>query len=162
MASVRTYKQAVAYLKGMEGKAWNPDRSFDFSVFDVANQYWLYLFNHTLKGVGAADIPTWNDFTGEATVYKNTPSFQARPGDVVIFNRNYGSGYGHVGVVLSATLNSISILEQNWLGVPIGRLQRLLHVARMAMTSLCGSFDHSTLKKRLKIKLKVKQNPLKS
>ena len=56
----------------------------DFSVFDVANQYWLYLFNHTLKGVGAADIPTWNDFTGEATVYKNTASFQARPGDIVI------------------------------------------------------------------------------
>lgn len=86
------------------------------SVFDVANQYWLYLFNHTLKGVGAADIPTWNNFTNEATVYENTQSFQALPGDVVIFNRNYGNGYGHVGIVLSATLNSIQILEQNWLG----------------------------------------------
>lgn len=32
----------------------------------------------------------------------------------------------------------------------------------MAMTSLCGSFDRSTLKKQLKIKLKVKQNPLKA
>ena len=32
------------------------------------------------------------------------------------FNRNYGGGYGHVGVVLSATLNSITIIEQNWLG----------------------------------------------
>ncbi|WRN87197.1 CHAP domain-containing protein (plasmid) [Staphylococcus aureus] len=43
-------------------------------------------------------------------------SFQALPGDVVIFNRNYGGGYGHVGIVLSATLDSITILEQNWLG----------------------------------------------
>lgn len=134
----------------------------DFSVFDVANQYWLYLFNHTLKGVGAADIPTWNDFTGEATVYKNTASFQARPGDIVIFNRNYGSGYGHVGVVLSATLNSISILEQNWLGGAYWTPPEVATRRTHGYDFLCGSFDRSTLKKQLKIKLKVKQNPLKS
>ena len=55
-------------------------------------------------------------FTGEA-VYENTLSFLAKPGDVVIFNRNYGEGYGHVGIVISATYNSITILEQNWLVV---------------------------------------------
>ncbi|NGR92908.1 CHAP domain-containing protein, partial [Staphylococcus aureus] len=93
-----------------------PDNAFGYQCFDTANQYWLYLFNHRLKGVGAADIPTWNDFTNEATVYENTVSFQALPGDVVIFNRNYGGGYGHVGIVISATLDSITILEQNWLG----------------------------------------------
>ena len=116
MTSVRTYKQSIAYLKSLEGKALNPDGAYGFQCFDVANQYWLYLFGHTLKGVGAADIPTWNNFTGEATVYENTLSFLAKPGDVVIFNRNYGGGYGHVGVVISATSNSITILEQNWVG----------------------------------------------
>lgn len=116
MPSVRTYSQAISYLKSLEGKAWNPDNAFGCQCFDTANQYWLYLFNHRLKGVGAADIPTWNDFTNEATVYENTVSFQALPGDVVIFNRNYGGGYGHVGIVISATLDSITILEQNWLG----------------------------------------------
>ncbi|MBD3484134.1 CHAP domain-containing protein [Staphylococcus aureus] len=40
--------------------------------------------------------------------YENTVSFQALPGDVVIFNRNYGGGYGHVGIVISATLDSIN------------------------------------------------------
>nr|WP_267814065.1 CHAP domain-containing protein [Staphylococcus aureus] len=34
----------------------------------------------------------------------------------LFFNRNYGGGYGHVGIVISATLDSITILEQNWLG----------------------------------------------
>ena len=67
MTSVRTYKQSIAYLKSLEGKALNPDGAYGFQCFDVANQYWLYLFGHTLKGVGAADIPTWNTFTGEAT-----------------------------------------------------------------------------------------------
>lgn len=33
MVSVRTYKQSIAYLKGMEGKAWNPDKSFGFQCF---------------------------------------------------------------------------------------------------------------------------------
>ncbi|PTI24033.1 amidase [Staphylococcus pasteuri] len=116
MTSIRTYKQAISYLKSMEGHAYNPDNAYGVQCFDLANQYWLYLFNHGLKGVGAADIPTWNNFTNEATVYENTQSFQALPGDVVIFNRNYGEGYGHVGIVLSASLNSIKILEQNWLG----------------------------------------------
>lgn len=116
MTSIRTYKQAISYLKSMEGHAYNPDNAYGVQCFDLANQYWLYLFNHGLKGVGAADIPTWNNFTNEATVYENTQSFQALPGDVVIFNRNYGEGYGHVGIVLKATLNSITILEQNWLG----------------------------------------------
>ena len=61
MVSVRTYKQAISYLKSLEGKAVNPDGAYGYQCFDVANQYWLYLFGHTLKGVGAADIPTWKD-----------------------------------------------------------------------------------------------------
>lgn len=49
MVSVRTYKQSIAYLKSLEGKALNPDGAYGFQCFDVANQYWLYLFGHTLK-----------------------------------------------------------------------------------------------------------------
>lgn len=69
-----------------------------------------------LKGIGAADIPTWNNFEGEAKVYKNTVDFLAKRGDLVIFNRNYGGGYGHVGIVIKATLDYIVVIEQNWLG----------------------------------------------
>ena len=29
---------------------------------------------------------------------------------------NRGGGYGHTGIVVSATLNSITVIEQNWLG----------------------------------------------
>ena len=150
MVSVRTYKQAIAYLKKMEGKAWNPDRAYGYQCFDVANQYWLYLFGHTLKGVGAADIPTWNNFTGEATVYENTLSFLAKPGDVVIFNRNYGEGYGHVGIVISATYNSITILEQNWLGGAYWTPPEVTTRRTHGYDFLCGLLDHSMLKQRPK------------
>lgn len=63
--------------------------------------YWNKLFGHGLKGQGAADIPNVNNFKGEAKVYNNTPSFKAQAGDIVVFNRNYGGGYGHVAIVLN-------------------------------------------------------------
>ena len=158
MVSVRTYKQSIAYLKSLEGKALNPDGAYGFQCFDVANQYWLYLFGHTLKGVGAADIPTWNNFTGEATVYENTLSFLAKPGDVVIFNRNYGEGYGHVGIVISATSNSITILEQNWLGgaywTPPEVTTRRTHGYDFPMWFIRPFYAKETTKNKVKSKTK--------
>lgn len=64
----------------------------------------------------ACDIPFNNNFTGYATVYKNTPNFLPLPGDLAIFHSGYGGGYGHVSIVLSATLNSFVSLDQNWFG----------------------------------------------
>ena len=158
MVSVRTYKQSISYLKSLEGKALNPDGAYGFQCFDVANQYWLYLFGHTLKGVGAADIPTWNNFTGEATVYENTLSFLAKPGDVVIFNRNYGGGYGHVGIVISATSNSITILEQNWVGgaywTPPEVTTRRTHGYDFPMWFIRPFYAKETTKNKVKSKAK--------
>ena len=88
--------------------------------FDLANMYWHKLFGHGLKGVGAADIPNWNNFNGEAKVYNNTPAFKAQAGDLVIFNRNYGGGYGHVAIVLNGNQDGkymkLVSLDQNWGG----------------------------------------------
>ena len=77
----------------------------------MASLIWLQL-----KGVGAKDIPSANDFNGLATVYQNTPDFLAQPGDMVVFGSNYGAGYGHVAWVIEATLDYIIVYEQNWLG----------------------------------------------
>ncbi|MDN8848946.1 CHAP domain-containing protein, partial [Staphylococcus aureus] len=60
--------------------------------------------------------PNKNDFNGKATVYQNTETFLAKPGDLVVFNRTFGGGYGHVAWVIEATLDYIIVLEQNWLG----------------------------------------------
>lgn len=116
----KTQKQAVAYLKKQIGRKIDYDGWYGFQCFDSANDYWHYLFGHGLQGGSAVDIPTnatnKNYFKKEATVYKNTPSFLAKGGDVVVFPSTFGEGHGHVVVVLSATLNTITVVEQNWEG----------------------------------------------
>ena len=42
MTSVRTYKQAIAYLKGME-ESLESDRSFGFQCFDVKSILALFI-----------------------------------------------------------------------------------------------------------------------
>ena len=116
MAAKLTQKEAVKYALSMVGKGYDYDNAYGWQCFDTANYYWHQLFGHGLKGEGAADIPTHNNFKGEATVHENTKSFLAKPGDLVVFNRNYGGGYGHVSIVVGATLNQLDVVEQNWLG----------------------------------------------
>ncbi|WP_426366276.1 SH3 domain-containing protein [Mammaliicoccus lentus] len=116
MAAKLTQKEFVKFLNKTIGKQYDYDGYYGFQCFDYANIGWDKLFGHGLKGEGAIDIPTQNNFKGEATVYSNTPKFLAKPGDMVVFNSNYGQGYGHVAWVISATLNEITVLEQNWLG----------------------------------------------
>ena len=116
MAAKLTQKEAVKYALSMVGKGYDYDNAYGWQCFDTANYYWHQLFGHGLKGAGAADIPTHNNFKGEATVYENTKSFLAKPGDLVVFNRNYGGGYGHVSIVVGATLDQLDVVEQNWLG----------------------------------------------
>ena len=116
MAAKLTQKEAVKYALSMVGKGYDYDNAYGWQCFDTANYYWHQLFGHGLKGAGAADIPTHNNFKGEATVHKNTKSFLAKPGDLGVLNRNYGGGYGHVFIVVGATLNQLDVVEQNWLG----------------------------------------------
>ena len=116
MVAKLTQKEAVKYALGMVGKGYDYDNYAGWQCFDTANYYWHQLFGHGLKGNGAADIPTHNNFKGEATVHENTKSFLAKPGDLVVFNRNYGGGYGHVSIVVGATLNQLDVVEQNWRG----------------------------------------------
>lgn len=116
MTANLTYKEFIAFLNSTEGKQYDEDNYAAFQCFDYANTGWLKLYGHKLKGEGAADIPNQNNFNGEAHVYQNTESFLAKPGDLVVFNRNYGGGYGHVAWVIEATLDYIIVLEQNWLG----------------------------------------------
>ncbi|WP_413481875.1 SH3 domain-containing protein [Mammaliicoccus vitulinus] len=120
MTAKLTKNEFVKFLNGTIGKQYDFDGWYGFQCFDYANIGWQQLFGHGLKGDGAIDIPFNKEnkqyFKKEATVYENTPDFLAQPGDMVIFNANYGQGYGHVSWVINATLNTITVLEQNWLG----------------------------------------------
>ncbi|MBL0846911.1 MULTISPECIES: CHAP domain-containing protein [Mammaliicoccus] len=111
---------AMNYIYSLEGKGWDFDGYYGWQCFDLVNYYWNYLYGHGLHGDYAKDIPTANNFSGEATVYKNSPSFVAKPGDIVVFNGDFGSGAGHTAIVLNGNadgnLMQFQSLDQNWYG----------------------------------------------
>ncbi|PTF20423.1 autolysin [Staphylococcus devriesei] len=134
MVANLTKQEAITYIYSLEGKGWDFDGSFGWQCFDLANMYWYKLFGHGLKGLGAADIPNANNFTNEATIYQNTPEFKAQEGDVAVFSRKYGGGYGHVTIVLNGnydgSYNQFLSLDQNWFGGGLSKTevaQRIIH-----------------------------------
>jgi len=68
--------------------------------------------------VGAADF--WSNYETDPnlnqnfTKIKNTPEFVPEKGDVVIWTRRTGSGYGHIAIFLSGDVNKFVSLDQNW------------------------------------------------
>ncbi|HHX0016331.1 TPA: LysM peptidoglycan-binding domain-containing protein [Staphylococcus aureus] len=108
------------YLKTLEGKGWDFDGAYGWQCFDLVNVYWNKLYGHGLRGAAAKDIPNTNNFNGEATIFKNTPTFKAEPGDLVVFSSKYGQGYGHVAIVTNGNydgkLMKFESLDQNWNG----------------------------------------------
>ena len=86
----------------------------------------------------AKDIPTANNFSGEVTV--KTPSFVAQPGDVVVFNEDFGSGAGHTAIVLNGNADG-NVMQ--FTRIKIGMVaaltrQKLRNVSRMIMKLKCG------------------------
>lgn len=120
MTATLTKNEFLKFLNTTIGKQYDFDGYYGYQCFDYANIGWNKLFGHGLKGESAKDIPfnaeNKANFKKEATVYENTPSFKAQPGDLVVFDEKYGEGDGHVAWVISATLNEIVVLEQNWQG----------------------------------------------
>ena len=159
MTAKLTKKEALAYIKTLEGKGWDFDGAFGWQCFDLANMYWNKLFGHGLKGQGAADIPNVNNFKGEAKVYNNTPSFKAQAGDVVVFNRNYGGGYGHVAIVLNGNQDGKYMkfvsLDQNWFGGGLAKTeiaQRIVHNYDFPMWFIRPIYKSETAKKTTTVK----------
>ena len=113
---MKTLKQADNYIKKAIGKGIDFDGQYGYQCADLSVDYMYYITDKKVRMWGNAKDLINNDFKGFATVYKNTPSFLAKKGDVFVMGANRGGGYGHTGIVVSATLNSITVIEQNWLG----------------------------------------------
>lgn len=115
--AVMTQSQFVTWLKNSIGKKYDFDGWYGNQCYDYANAGFNALFpGYHLSGINAWAIAIDNNalLASRAKVYKNTPSFLAKPGDMVLFPSTFGDGSGHVAWVLSATLNTITVVEQNW------------------------------------------------
>ncbi|WP_427705187.1 CHAP domain-containing protein [Staphylococcus parequorum] len=119
-ATTATQEEAISHMNTLEGKGWDYDDEYGWQCFDLVNEQWDYLYGHGLEGDYAKEIPTKNNFEGEATVYKNHEGFQAQAGDIVVFNDEFGSGAGHTAIVTEGNYNGASdkfeSLDQNWDG----------------------------------------------
>ncbi|WP_204253909.1 N-acetylmuramoyl-L-alanine amidase [Mammaliicoccus sciuri] len=113
---MKTQAESVKYINAMEGTFVDFDLAYGYQCYDVANKYWYYVTGRKLYGLYAKDIPKDNNFTGYATVHENTTSFLPLPGDLAVWNGNWGEGCGHVAVVTQANLSQFQVIENNWLG----------------------------------------------
>ncbi|CAG7914441.1 putative cell wall hydrolase LytN [Mammaliicoccus sciuri] len=147
----KTKNQAIGYINSLEGKGWDFDGYYGWQCFDLVNYYWNYLYGHGLKGAYAKDIPFENNFNGEATVYKNTPSFIAQPGDLAVFNSNYGQGAGHTSIVTNGNIDGnllkFQSLDQNWYGGGLNKTevaQRVNHNYDTEMWFIRPTFNNNS------------------
>lgn len=72
--------------------------------------------------VGAADMCTSYD-PKYFNAIKNTPDGVPQPGDIMIWNKRAGGGYGHVGIFSHGDVNEFWSFDQNW---PPGSLPKLV------------------------------------
>jgi hypothetical protein len=85
-----------------------------FQCVDIVNQYIKEVLNKTpIKGTDAKDFPTKYK-KEEFDWIPNTPTGVPGVGDIIIWSGNVGGGAGHIAVVLSATANTFTSLDQNW------------------------------------------------
>lgn len=87
-----------------------------FQCVDLVSDYAIDVCGAKSRIVGNA-----KDFFGQRpdlfTWVKNTPSGVPPKGAIFVYGNTWGGGYGHVGIVLSANTNTVTLLEQN-IGFP--------------------------------------------
>lgn len=97
------------------GKKVDYDGFYGGQCVDLYRQYVKKVLGFPQSpGVGgAAEIwesadPKYYDFI------KNDPNAVPSRGDIVIWNRRVGGGFGHVAIFLSGDVNGFTSLDQNW------------------------------------------------
>lgn len=97
------------------GKKVDFDGFYGGQCVDLYRQYVKDVLGYPQSpGVGgAAEI--WDSASPEYYDFiKNTPTGVPQPGDIVIWNRRAGGGFGHVAIFLRGDINRFTSLDQNW------------------------------------------------
>lgn len=82
-----------------------------FQCVDEASDYNINVVGGQRFTGNAKDI--FGQQTGVLTWVRNAPQGVPTKGSVFVYGPTWGGGFGHVGVVLSADLNTVTLLEQN-------------------------------------------------
>lgn len=112
------------FIKKHTGKGIDYDGSYGYQCVDLYRQYVdeVLGFPQSPGVMGATDI--WESFLVDRFErILNTPEAIPAKGDIVIWNKKVGNGYGHVAVFVSGDVNAFKSFDQNW---PAGSLPKLV------------------------------------
>lgn len=117
---MKTKAEGIAWAKAQKGKGIDYDGYYGYQCMDLAAAYIMYVTDNKYRTWGNAIDAIRNNFGNYAQIIKNTPSFEPQAGDVVVWTTGSFSKYGHIAIVLNGNpggdLQTITVLEQNWLG----------------------------------------------
>lgn len=113
---MKTYSQMQEKLKWYVGKYIDFDGYYGAQCADLAVDYVYWATDGKYRMWGNAVDAINNSFGKYATIYKNTPNFMPRVGDIAVWTQAPANPiYGHIGIVYgNVTLQSCTMLDQNW------------------------------------------------
>lgn len=102
------------------GKKADFDGHYDGQCVDLFRYYVQEVLNLPQpKGVtGAGDF--WTNYESDPNLKNyyekipNTPTGVPQKGDVMLWNKKAGGGFGHVSIFIEGTVNKFTSLDQNW------------------------------------------------
>src|SRR3972149_9463219 len=108
------------FFNKWNGKLLDYDGSFGGQCVDVYRQYCKEVLGvpQSPPVVGAADI--WTSYLSEYfDRIANTPEGVPIKGDILIWSKNAGGGFGHVSIASVGNTDTFTSFDQNW---PVGSL----------------------------------------
>lgn len=102
------------FIAKWEGKGIDFEGAFGFQCVDLYRQYVKEVLGFPQSPGVRGAVNIWTSYlTDRFDRIENTPTGVPLPGDIPIWNTKMGGGYGHVAVVISATVNSLTVFEQD-------------------------------------------------
>lgn len=109
-ATSRTQNDAVRWAKAQIGKKLDYDGVYGAQCVDLIKYYYKYLGVQPQRGNGCDYAH--NPLPANWVRIPYHKGFVAQPGDIAVWTRT-SSAYGHVAIVVSATSNNMTVVEQN-------------------------------------------------
>lgn len=118
-SSVKTRDEAVAWLRAQEGARYDIDGAYGSQCSDFTSAYVNYVLTGNPYGgrIGVYNAKEYSNsslYPSDWQVFPNTASFLPEPGDIFVVN-GADARYGHTGVVISSTIYTATIADQNGL-----------------------------------------------